>query len=112
MSTMGEACDGSCLGDLPDPLDGRIRSTPLEAAPAVESLEREDNEYIALSGDLVVEVRGVVPGDLDLESTIRMMTNVGMPTRFAAPLLSTLHATPRQKRCLLTQFLTRPQVPY
>ena len=77
MLTMGEACDGSCLRDLPDPLDGRIRSTPLEAAPAVESLEREDNEYIALSGDLVVEVRGVVPGDLDLELTIRMSDECG-----------------------------------
>ena len=77
MLTMGEACDGSCLHDLPDPLDGRIRSTPLEAAPAVESLEREDNEYIALSGDLVVEVRGVVLGDLDLELTIRMSDECG-----------------------------------
>ena len=65
------------IHDLPDPLDGGIRSTPLEAAPAVESLERKDNEYIALSGDLVVEVRGVVLGDLDLELTIRMSDECG-----------------------------------
>ena len=52
----------------PEPEEGGgIRSTPLEAAPAAERLESMDTECIALSDDLVVEVRGVLHGDLDLK---------------------------------------------
>jgi hypothetical protein len=75
--TMGEACDGPCLPDLSEPEGGGIRSTPLEAAPAAERFEDMDTEDIALSGELVVEVRGVLHGDLDLDLTIRIRDECG-----------------------------------
>ena len=49
----------------------------LEAAPAAERLESMDTECIALSDDLVVEIRGVLHGDLDLKLTIRMSDESG-----------------------------------
>jgi len=64
---MGEACDGPCL---PAPHEGgRVRSTPLEAAPAAENM---GDERIALSDELVVEVLEVLLGDRDLDLVIRI----------------------------------------
>ena len=77
MLTMGEARDGPYLPDLSEPEGGGIRSTLLEAAPAVESLESMDTECIAVSDELVVEVREVLHGDLDLKLTIRMSDESG-----------------------------------
>ena len=74
---MGEACDGPCRLDLPVPEGGGIRSTPLEAVPAAERFEIVDTEYVALSDELVVEVRGVLHGDLDLDLTIRIRDDCG-----------------------------------
>jgi hypothetical protein len=75
--TMGGACDGPCRLDLPVPEGGGIRSTPLEAVPAAERFEIVDTEYVALSDELVVEVRGVLHGDLDLDLTIRIRDDCG-----------------------------------
>ena len=77
MLTMGEACDGPHLPYLLPPEGGGDWSTPLEAAPAVESLERVDDEDSAWSGELVVEVREVVLGGLGLELTIRVSDECG-----------------------------------
>ena len=64
---MGEACDGPCS---PAPHEGgRVRSTPLEAAPAAENM---GDERIALSDELVVEVLEVLLGDRDLDLVIRI----------------------------------------
>ena len=77
MLTMGEACDGPHLPYLLSPEGGGGWSTPLETAPAVESLERVDDEDSAWSGELVVEVREVVLGGLGLELTIRVSDECG-----------------------------------
>ena len=99
MLTMGEACDGPCLLDLPVPEGGGIRSTPLEAAPAAERLEIMDTEYVALSDELVVEVWGVVHGDLDLDLTIRIRNDCGEAHEVCndALELAALHTAPEER---------------
>ena len=75
---MGGACDGPEQIGLPEPEEGGgARSTPLEAAPAAERLEKMDTEYRELSGELVVEVREFLQGDCDLDLTIRTRDECG-----------------------------------